>query len=287
MKARIIDNKHNLLLCGFLTMILIVCFGLYNTVDQILKHTTIDHISAENFACSDANFQTEDVLILSNDFIKEKGKYVYRISFVNNNDKYDYVINGKDGSVIHKSQSISDVVYLKEKNNTDKSINIDIEKAKNIASSYYEIKNKDNLIYTKAKLDDEKDLVYSINMNDNEKEYYAEISATNGNVLSFQVKEKQTKINNANLSKSVNTNSNENNLSSQISNTSNNETNHTTIVKETQVNQSPTATPIPTSVTTPEQNQSQTNFDDKVDDIDDDDDDDDYDIDEDDDDDDD
>ena len=283
MKAKLLNNKHNLFKCGIVIIILVVGLGLYNTIDQILKHTTIDSVSAENFACSDANLQTNDVLILSNDFVKEKGKYVYKISFVNNNDKYDYVINGKDGSVIYKNQSISDVAYVKEKNNTEKKINISIEEAKNIVSNYYEIKNKDNLIYTKAKLDDEKDLVYSIIMNDNEKEYYAEVSASDGNVLSFQIKEKEIKNNNI-ISKPTSTNTNSVTSSSQTnsntntnvttSNNSNgNNANSSNIIHEKKESPSPAVvTPAPSQPQVTPASQTDINYD-----YDDDDDDDDYD----------
>ena len=282
MKAKIVNNRHFLFKCGIVIMILIVGFGLYNTIDQILKHTTIDHVSAENFACSDANLQTDDVLVLNNDFVKEKGKYVYRISFVHNNDQYDYIINGIDGSVISKNQTISEITYIKEKKNTEKKINISIAEAKNIASDYYEIKNKDNLIYTKAKLDDEKDLVYSIIMNDNEKEYYTEVSATNGSILSFQIKEKEIKNNT--ISQNTNTTPKTNNSNTKSSNTnnvvtpSNNNTNTTSlapIVKEETV----TTTPIVTPPTPPATNQKEDNYYEVDDDIDEDDDYEDYDVD--------
>ena len=275
MKAKIVNNRHFLFKCGIVIMIIIVGFGLYNTIDQILKHTTIDHVSAENFACSDANLQTDDVLVLNNDFVKEKGKYVYRISFVHNNDQYDYIINGIDGSVISKNQTISEITYIKEKKNTEKKINISIAEAKNIASDYYEIKNKDNLIYTKAKLDDEKDLVYSIIMNDNEKEYYTEVSATNGSILSFQIKEKEIKNNT--ISQNTNTTPKTNNSNTKSSNTnnvvtpSNNNTNTTSlapIVKEETV----TTTPIVTPPTPPATNQKEDNYYEVDDDIDEDDD---------------
>ena len=275
MKAKIVNNRHFLFKCGIVIMIIIVGFGLYNTIDQILKHTTIDHVSAENFACSDANLQTDDVLVLNNDFVKEKGKYVYRISFVHNNDQYDYIINGIDGSVISKNQTISEITYIKEKKNTEKKINISIAEAKNIASDYYEIKNKDNIIYTKAKLDDEKDLVYSIIMNDNEKEYYTEVSATNGSILSFQIKEKEIKNNT--ISQNTNTTPKTNNSNTKSSNTnnvvtpSNNNTNTTSlapIVKEETV----TTTPIVTPPTPPATNQKEDNYYEVDDDIDEDDD---------------
>lgn len=237
-KAKI--EKKTLIL-GILTMVALglIGFGLTKIMDQISRHTTIDQVAAENFAYSDAGFQSNDVLLLDNTFTKEQGAYVYKISFVKDTTQYDYTVRAADGKVLGKNQSVSAVSYTSEKQTPkpEKEINVDVEQAKQIARDYFDIEESQSVFYTKAKLDDETHMKYAIEFTSGNQNYSAEIAASNGEVLFHQVQEIESATNVA-----------------ATTNTPHIQT-PTATPQPVTVTPAPTPTPIPTPVPTPQPQQ--------------------------------
>ena len=99
-----IDKKRLTIALLVVVLILGICHAGLNILDRIMMYSIIEPSTAENYAYIDSGISNEDITKINNTFEKEKGNYVYKITFSTNDLIYDYVIRASDGKILSKQQ---------------------------------------------------------------------------------------------------------------------------------------------------------------------------------------
>ena len=138
---------------------------------------------AKSIALKKAGLNAIDVTFTKAKLERDDGKLVYEIDFKTENKKYDAEVDAETGAVTE--WEIEETRTVAPQGNTE--VQITLEKAKSIALKKAGL-NEADVTFTKAKLErDDGRAVYDIEFRKDRIEYEAEIDATDGTVIEWDV----------------------------------------------------------------------------------------------------
>lgn len=171
-------------------LLVILGAGIAFIVSVIVKNTSIGPQGARDYAFADAGIQPAAAQAVYTEFEFEDGHFVYEVSFIADNTKYEYVIKAADGTILKREPDISS--YMTSYDMTSDTASgavsyIDAENAKEIAVSHAGL-SVPEVTFLKAMLENEGlYMVYEIEFRKNQTEYDYEIHAETGEILKYDV----------------------------------------------------------------------------------------------------
>ena len=168
---------------GMIAVLGVIGTGTAFATSAIAEGVSIGPENAQKFALADAGFSASDVQFLRTEFDFEKGNFVYEVEFLTQNNKYEYTLKSKDGSIIKKDIEQLTINNQTNNNNTVSQTEISLDKAKEIALNDAGV-SASNATFTEARLDyDDGIQVYEIDFYTSTQKFDYEINASSGSII--------------------------------------------------------------------------------------------------------
>lgn len=209
------------ILCA-LVLVAAVGAGVVYAYEAVAESAAIGEDNALNFACADAGVDPAAVQVVSIEFDREQGQFIYDVEFICGSVEYEYWIRATDGAVVKKESeelvsktdaatkstkapetakptatpAASQTETAKPETPAAGSADIGLEAAKEKALADAGL-SASQVTFTTTKKDyDDGAAIYEVEFYTGEKEYEYEIDATDGSIISRSVEARETAVSN-------------------------------------------------------------------------------------------